>query len=537
MDGRQAAENSAEGARLSSTATIAHTTPRLWAWPARADWLAAAVLAIAVIATRAVWFGDPAADFDEQLYSFIGWRMTHGDLPYVQVWDRKPFGLFAVFAFAHWLMGPGAIAYQVLGCVASFIGALFVYALARELVDRASAAVAGTLYVILLAIYGSYSGQTEEFHTPIMLAMLWLARDPRRADAPGRATAAMLLGGLAMQIKYTVLPQCLFFGGYALYGEWRAGAGPLRLAWRAALFALLGVLPTVAVGVLYGWWGHFDQFWFANFVSFFERLPAHSGRLRPDLFVAVLPLALLLALGLYAAFRLNPPRDWRIYGLFAAWSVSALATVLMPGTVYLYYYATMAAPAALLALPVIDVRSPARFLPAALLVLTAGYVADLPGDYARARDDSRAEARLSSAIAAYVGKTRDCLYVFDGPTALYRTTGTCLPTRFVYPDHLNNALEAKALGTDQVAEVARILANRPGVIVTAAPAVTVQRAENQKLIREATQKDYRPLMTATVQLRNVTAWVRRDLGSAAATARSSPAPAPDPSTTGTAPRR
>jgi hypothetical protein len=131
MDGRQAAENSAEGARLSSTATIAHTTPRLWAWPARADWLAAAVLAIAVIATRAVWFGDPAADFDEQLYSFIGWRMTHGDLPYVQVWDRKPFGLFAVFAFAHWLMGPGAIAYQGLGCVASFIGALFFNALAR----------------------------------------------------------------------------------------------------------------------------------------------------------------------------------------------------------------------------------------------------------------------------------------------------------------------------------------------------------------------------------------------------------------------
>jgi len=188
-----------------------------------------------------------------------------------------------------------------------------------------------------------------------------------------------------------------------------------------------------------------------------------------------------------------------------------IATVLMPGTVYLYYYATMAAPAALLALPVIDVRSRAKFLPGAVLLLAAGYAAHLPGDYVRARDDSRAEARLSSAIAAYVGAKRDCLYVFDGPTALYRTTGTCLPTRFVYPDHLNNALEAKALGVDQVAEVARILADRPGVIVTAAPAVTVQRAENQQLIHDATQRDYRPLMTATVQQRNVTAWVRRDL--------------------------
>ncbi|HEY7807326.1 MAG TPA: glycosyltransferase family 39 protein [Croceibacterium sp.] len=496
---------------MNSTATALRRSAWTFTRPATADWLAAAVLVLAVLATRAVWFGDPAADFDEQLYSFIGWRMTHGDLPYVEVWDRKPFGLFAIFAFAHWLMGPGAIAYQVLGCICTFAGALLVYGLARELVDRASATVAATLYVILLAVYGSYSGQTEEFHTPIMLAMLWLVRDPRRANAPNRATAAMLLGGLAMQIKYTVLPQCLFFGGYALYGEWRAGAGAARLAWRAAVFSVLGVLPTAIVALLYLRWGYFDQFWFANFVSFFERLPAHSGRLRPDLFVAILPLALLLALGPYAAFRLNPPRDWRIYGLFAGWALAALATVLMPGTVYLYYYATMAAPAALLALPVIDVRSPARFLPAAMLLLAAGYVADLPGDYAHARQDRADMARLTAAISPYVGARRDCLYVFDGPTSLYRTTRSCLPSRFVYPDHLNNALEANALGVDQVKELARILSNRPGVIVTAAVPVTVQRAENLKLVHNAIDADYRPLATATVQQRKITAWVRRDL--------------------------
>ena len=59
--------------------------------PAVGDWLAALAIVLAVLATRGVWFGDAAADFDEQLYSFIGWRMTHGDLPYVEVWDRKAF--------------------------------------------------------------------------------------------------------------------------------------------------------------------------------------------------------------------------------------------------------------------------------------------------------------------------------------------------------------------------------------------------------------------------------------------------------------
>jgi hypothetical protein len=101
--------------------------------------------------------------------------------------------------------------------------------------------------------------------------------------------------------------------------------------------------------------------------------------------------------------------------------------------------------------------------------------------------------------------------VFDGPAVLYRTTETCLPTRFVYPDHLNNALEARSLGVDQPAEISRILATRPGVVVTANHPMTVQRKVNLTLIRQTTQADYRPLITVSLHDREVTAWVRRDL--------------------------
>ena len=60
-------------------------------------------------------------------------------------------------------------------------------------------------------------------------------------------------------------------------------------------------------------------------------------------------------------------------------------------------------------------------------------------------------------------------------------------------------------------EISRILAMRPGVIVTADHAMTVQRDENLSLIRNATETDYRPLITASLHDREVTAWVRRDL--------------------------
>jgi hypothetical protein len=492
-------------------ATIAQTPPRGWAMPVRADWLAAAALLLVILVTRAIWFGDPVAGFDEQIYSLIGWRMTHGDLPFVQVWDRKPFGLFAIFAVAHWLFGPGPVAYQIVASLSAFVGALLVYALAKLLVDRVSAAIAGALYLMLVAAYGSQSGQSEIFHTPMMLAMLWLVRDPRRPDAARRATWAMLIGGIALQIKYTVLPQCLFFGVYALYGEWRAGAKPTQLAKRAGIFALLGILPTALVALFYLAVGHFEQFWFANFVSFFERAPAPAGRLRPDLAVAMLPLGLLIALGLYAALRLNPPRDWRIYGLFAGWTLAALGTIMLPATVYLYYYAALAPAAALLAVQLIDVRATARFVPAVALLLSAGYIANPPQRYAHSQSERRTEARLSAAIAPFVGHTGDCLYVFDGPAVLYRTTGTCLPTRYLYPDHLNNALEIHSLEVDQPTEISRILALRPGVIVTANHAVTKQRDVNLALIHNATESHYRPLITASLHNREITAWVRRDL--------------------------
>jgi 4-amino-4-deoxy-L-arabinose transferase-like glycosyltransferase len=477
----------------------------------RGDWIAAAVLLLLVLVTRVIWFGDPVPEFDEQLYSLIGWRMTQGDLPYVDVWDRKPLGLFAIFALSHWLLGAGPAAYQIVASAWAFAGALLVYTLARGLVDRISATVAGALYLIFLALYGSYSGQSEVFHTPLMLAMLLLVRDWRRPDAVRRALAAMLVGGLALQVKYTVLPQCVFCGAYALYGQWRAGARMAHLTGLAALFASLGILPTALVALLYLLWGHFDAFWFANFTSFFERLPGPSGRLRPDLLPAIAPIIAVLVLGLFAAVRLNPPRDWRIYGLYCGWAVSVVATVLLPATVYLYYYAALAPAAALVALPLIDRTAPAKFIPALLLLAGGAYLLDFPRDFARAKHERRTEARLAGTIAPYVGAHRDCLYVFDGPAALYRSTKSCLPTRFIYPDHLNNALETPALGVDQAGEIARILASRPGVIVTAKPAVTVQRPLNLALIRNATAAHYEKLMTVRLGGRAVTAWVRRDL--------------------------
>lgn len=489
----------------------------------RGDWPALVALAALLLVVRGVWFGNPVADYDEQLYSFIGWRMLHGELPFVDWWDRKPFGLFAIYAAAHALLGPGPIAYQAAATLATFAGAVLTFVLARPLAERAGAAVAAAFYIMLMSAYGAYSGQSEAFHVPLMLGAALLVCDWRRNDATGRALAAMVLCGLALQVKYTVLPQCAFLGLWALVGQWRYGADARTLAALAATFAALGLAPTAVVALFYFLIDEWEVFFHANFLSFFAKAAAPTGRLGPDGGLVLLPVALMLMGGLYSAWRVAPPRDGARYVFAACWFLAALASAVLPRTVYPYYYAALVPPAALLATPLFDRRSIAGFLPALLLLAFVHFLLFLPERAQRSAYERQATARLAALIAPHVS-ARDCLYVFDGPTVLYRLTGGCVPSRFVYPDHLTNGLEEHAIGISQTGEVARILASGPAAIVTTDRPAVGQNPRSFALAHDRLARDYVEIGKVRLRFRGYHAWVRRDAvqGTASSGSRTRP---------------
>lgn len=462
----------------------------------RRDLPAFAFMVLVMLATRAIWWGDPVADFDEQLYAFIGWRMNHGELPYIDWADRKPFGLFALYALAHATPLPQPLGYQLLAALFAMAGAWLTYLLARTRLDRLGSAVAGSLYLILIAAYANYSGQSEVLFGPLTLGMALLLHDPAHPRFAARMLLAMLLGGLALQLKYTVLPQCAFFGIWALWHRRRGGVGWPRLAAEALACAALGLLPTALVALFYAYVGGLDAFVFANFLSFFDRHAAPQGRWIASHAVGVLPLAILIIGGMLA--------DRGRIGFYALWAMASLAGVMMPGTVYLYYYAAMAAPAVLVGLPLLS-----RMVPAAALLLAGLWILALPQRYAESLAERGATQRLAEAIAPHVDAPENCLLVFDGPTALYRMSGGCAPSRLVYPDHLNNALEQDALGLTQEDEVARILANRPGAIVTASRPLTLQNHAAKALVETAIARDYVQGATEEMHDRTITVWVRR----------------------------
>ncbi|RIV87556.1 ArnT family glycosyltransferase [Aurantiacibacter zhengii] len=474
----------------------------------RGDALCLLLLVAFTVGHRAIWFGDPVADFDEQLYSFIGWRMQYGELPFVDWWDRKPFGLFALFGLAHALLGPTAFAYQVVAAVFACATAWLTFRLARRCVDRVSATFVAAIAVMLLSAYANYSANSEVFFVPLTLGMAALLVDGQHPHFTRRAMWAMVLGGLALQIKYTVVAQCVFFGAWALYAEYRRGRALSELAAIAAIFALLGLLPTIAVGLFYAAIGQFDAFWFANFESFFNRAAAPQGRWAPSYVVGVAPVVVLMLSGIYAALRVKNPAPLSAWLFYLAWTLAALAGVLMPGTVYLYYYAALSAPVALVALPLLDRHGPLNIGPIVVLTTILFALLSLPDRHEKSLEERDAARTLAAAIAPHVGGEDNCLWVWDGPTVLYRLTGSCVPTRYVYPDHLNNALETDALEVEQTEEIARILAMRPGAIVTADRGMTVRNAEAKALVEDELARSYEPRLTVTMHGRQLTAWVR-----------------------------
>ena len=71
-------------------------------------------LAVA-LAARAVTFGNPILHVDGEFYFVTARAMLDGAMPFVDVWDRKPIGLFLIYAPAAALGYPAGIwAYQAL---------------------------------------------------------------------------------------------------------------------------------------------------------------------------------------------------------------------------------------------------------------------------------------------------------------------------------------------------------------------------------------------------------------------------------------
>jgi 4-amino-4-deoxy-L-arabinose transferase-like glycosyltransferase len=136
-------------------------------------WSIVAMVAVAIV-TRAAVFGNAAYSGDDQYYLLVGKAIDHGQLPYVDIWDRKPIGLFLIYAAIARLGGSGVEQYQLVAGLFAVATAWVVTRLASRIANRQGALLAGIVYLATLVPFGGQGGQSPVFYN-LLIASAALA--------------------------------------------------------------------------------------------------------------------------------------------------------------------------------------------------------------------------------------------------------------------------------------------------------------------------------------------------------------------------
>src|ERR1700756_4508221 len=68
-----------------------------------------------VFLLRLPYFNSPTIHIDEEFYLVVADKwVNHGLVPYVDIWDRKPIGIFAIYAVAVALFKNAVFGYQLI---------------------------------------------------------------------------------------------------------------------------------------------------------------------------------------------------------------------------------------------------------------------------------------------------------------------------------------------------------------------------------------------------------------------------------------
>ena len=421
------------------------------------------VLLAVALAARLITFGNPIVFVDEEFYLAAARAVCHGALPYVDVWDRKPVGLFLLYLPAGCAPLPlGVWVYQAMAVAAVVATALLIVRLATRAGWAAGAVPAAALYIMWLNFADGQGGQAPVFYNPMVAgaALLTVGAAARPIGARRWAgVAAMLLVGCAMQVKYAAVFEGVWFGVWLLWVERRAAGWPAALTHGGVLVAA-ALLPTAAAAAVYARLGQLPAFLYANFVSILQRSPDPMAEQLNNLTTAagiLVPLLGIAAGGLIG--RGDTPSPERRF--LRGWAIAAIGGFAVFGSWFNHYTLPVLVPLAVCAAG--SVARQGWSWRATAIVLGLVFVAG-QGVLLSERH-IRGTPSQFTAIARAGGKGPGALYVYSGSSLYYAFSDRPVLTRYLFPSHLQTARENGAVGVSQRDETLRILGRRPAIVM------------------------------------------------------------------------
>jgi 4-amino-4-deoxy-L-arabinose transferase-like glycosyltransferase len=435
-----------------------------------------------------------------------------------------PLGAPALMALVKALVPDPVLAMRLAGALATAATACGLYAVARLLGGgRATGMAAGLLYIAHTSVLGGLATNTEVLFAPFIVLAAWLLLREAIGPAPPRTSRVVMAGlvaGLALLVKQVNAVESSALWLTMIGAAWAAGRlSPGRVALLALAFAAGAGLPSLAVAGGYAAAGHFDDWLQGNLIAPLTYAgaaedPAPTFRRGV---LGALPHLLWLAVAA-CGIRLADAGTRRSAWLLLPWLAGAVLAILLPGKFYDHYFLILLPPLSLLA--AFGLAAVTRFALQPRLVLKGFAVGvallmALPftdmllprlahGAGLRVMDPVRQVARAANAAL----RPGEALYVANWHPVVYALAGRPPPTRYAFPGHLAGVY-ARVTGIDADAELARVLAIPPGVIVVSTSSWGPMRPDARQRIEAALASDYTLFATVKDGTGPVEVWRRR----------------------------
>lgn len=479
---------------------------------APASWPRWAILLGIAFLARAITFGNPTLHVDEAFYLETADLMLKGAVPYVDVWDRKPIGLFLIYSVpAFFGVAASVWIYQLMAFACVVLTALGIARLAERAGWANGATAAGIAYIFWLNLLEGQGGQAPVFYNLLMVGACLLA-SPRSDDASNvsrrfrTGLGAMALVGLSIQIKYSVVFEGFFIGLWLMWREYRLGRSVIAIAPMAAAWAAVALIPTAAAWGVYQAMGHGDAFVFANFTSIMARQPDPMLEQFGNLLKIALITSMLFAMAIIGWMMPKGQGNEQLQRRFLyGWLIAATLGLLVFGSWFDHYALPLLAPLAACAAGFLGHHhNGRRWAPYILIfVMLGGYVL-----MAKKFHDRGTIAEYSQLVET-IGHGPGCMYVYSGPSFLYSSTGRCRVTPWIFPSHLSRLRESGAIGVPSDVEIRRIFAEDRPQIVVMRPPYHGEYKEMRALVLAEVSRDYQPAKEVKVGWLKISVYRRK----------------------------
>jgi hypothetical protein len=285
---------------------------------------------------------------DQGIYALVGEGLLHGQLPYRDLWDFKPPGIFFIYGLAQGLLGKSMLAPRLLE-VAGLVAMVFSFGrLAQTFFDnRTVGYVGGALAALIHAQLDFWhTGQPETFGG--YLTVFALVATTADVNRKRRWLFYLLVGalfGAAFLMKPPLGGGALVCAAYLAKRE-QVDKGVKAAILPVALVALGGALVVLLCGAFFALKGG----WSALSWTLFEFTPGYTslgweGQSAPQMLYHALEesffkFSALAAFGVIAAAAISPIHGREREGVFLLLGIIALHVtgIAMQGKFFPYHY-------------------------------------------------------------------------------------------------------------------------------------------------------------------------------------------------------